>query len=86
MASTNEAAFIIGPNVIAQFKDNTWSVHGTLKVQRSFRGSITSGVLTMIVGGGKTEVWNLEDGSNEMIDPTMTHGVIFGRGLFLQFL
>ena len=60
VASTNEAAFVIGGSqqdgssyleFIAQFKDNTWSLYGNLQKRRSLHGSITSGDETMIIGG-----------------------------------
>ena len=58
VASTNEAAFIIGGwgsaitnDRIAQFRDNTWSIFGNLQRPRSGHASITSGDKTMIIGG-----------------------------------
>ena len=59
VASTNEAAFIIGghssadiiSDIIAQFKDNAWSLNGNLQKPRSNQASITSGDMTMIIGG-----------------------------------
>ena len=58
VASTNEAAFVIGGydgssnlDVIAQFKDNEWSLYGNLKKGRSVHGSITFGDKTMVIGG-----------------------------------
>ena len=53
-ASTKEAAFVIGGrdlDVIAQFQNNQWSRYGNLQKRRSLHGSITSGSLTMIIGG-----------------------------------
>ena len=38
-------------DVIAQFKDNTWSLYGNLQRRRQLHGSITSGDETMIIGG-----------------------------------
>ena len=63
VASTNDAAFVIGgytgsnSDVIAQFKDNAWSLYGNLQRRRHLHGSITSGDETMIIGG------NTNDGS-----------------------
>ena len=58
VASTNEAAFVIGGwtgssnlDVIAQFKDNAWSLYGNLQKPRNYHASITSGDMTMIIGG-----------------------------------
>ena len=60
VASTNEAAFVIGGSqedsssyldVIAQFKDNAWSLYGNLQKRRFLHGSITSGDETMVIGG-----------------------------------
>ena len=60
VASTNEAAFVIGGHagsnsdvmdVIAQFKDNAWSLYGNLQKPRENHASITSGDMTMIIGG-----------------------------------
>ena len=59
MASTDNAAFIIGGfdenstgiNIIAKFQDNEWTRYGSLKATRRLHGSITSGDLTMIIGG-----------------------------------
>ena len=38
-------------DVIAQFKDNAWSLYGNLQKLRGDHSSITSGDMTMIVGG-----------------------------------
>ena len=61
VASTNEAAFVIGgftgnwiSNVIAQFKENAWSLYGNLQKGRRNHASITYGDMTMIIGGGAT--------------------------------
>ena len=60
VASTKEAAFIIGGfnsgdftyyDMIAQFKDNAWSLYGNLQRPRYGHGSITLGDKTMIIGG-----------------------------------
>ena len=59
ISSTLEAAFVIGGrdlddsylDVIAQFQNNQWSRYGNLQKRRSLHGSITSGSLTMIIGG-----------------------------------
>ena len=58
VASTPEAAFVIGGydgslyiDVIAQFKNNQWSLHGNLQKGRRLHGSITSGSLAMVIGG-----------------------------------
>ena len=59
VASTDNAAFIIGGydqnnsgiNIIAKFQDNEWTRYGSLKATRRLHGSITSGDLTIIVGG-----------------------------------
>ena len=62
VASTNDAAFVIGgytdsgySDVIAQFKDNAWSLYGNLQRRRRLHGSITSGDKTMIIGGGTND-------------------------------
>ena len=55
VASTNVAAFVIWGSqqdgslyldVIAQFKDNAWSLYGNLQKPRNNQASITSGDLT----------------------------------------
>ena len=63
VAATDEAAFVIGGNgntntseeipidVIAQFKNNEWSLFGKLRKRRRFHASITFGQQTMIIGG-----------------------------------
>ena len=58
VASTNDAAFLIGGwtgssalDVIAQFKDNAWSLYGNLQKPRNSHASITSGDMTIIIGG-----------------------------------
>ena len=59
MASTNNAAFIIGGrdetsnaiDIIAKFQDNQWTRYESLKAPRYVHGSITSADQTMIVGG-----------------------------------
>ena len=38
-------------DVIAQFKDNKWSLYGNLHKGRSVHGSITFGDKTMVIGG-----------------------------------
>ena len=38
-------------DVIAQFKNNAWSLYGNLQKPRSNHESISSGDLTMIIGG-----------------------------------
>ena len=38
-------------NVIAQFKNNVWSLYGKLQNRRGLHGSITSGDETMVIGG-----------------------------------
>ena len=37
-------------DVIAQFKDNAWSLYGNLQKPRADHASITSGDMTMIIG------------------------------------
>ena len=59
ISSTLEAAFVIGGrdlddsylDLIAQFQNNQWSRYGNLQKRRYLHGSITSGSLTMIIGG-----------------------------------
>ena len=59
MASTTEAAFVIGgwrlvggdSDVIAQFKNMQWSLYGNLKKRRDGHRSITFGSQTMVIGG-----------------------------------
>ena len=65
VASTTDAAFVIGGyggydgssrlDVIAQFKENAWSLYGNLQKRRDLHGSITSGDETMIIGGYTTD-------------------------------
>ena len=87
MASTDDAAFIIGGyqtgstvyNTIAEFRDNTWTQHGVLNSARRLHGSISSGSETMIIGGDDysngnlpTEVWNFYNGNHRLIEPTLS--------------
>ena len=59
MASTEDAAFIIGGydggsyyvSTIAKFQDNQWTKYGDLNIPRRFHGSIRSGDQTIIIGG-----------------------------------
>ena len=60
MASTPEAAFVIGGqdgylsylDVIAKFQNDEWSLYpGNLQKRRWGHGSITSGSDTLIIGG-----------------------------------
>ena len=58
VASTNEAAFIIGGDnysgqldIIAKYSDHIWSLFGKLQTPRSSLVAITSGGLTMLIGG-----------------------------------
>ena len=59
VASTESAAFIIGGyesgstvyDTIAKFQENQWTRYGSLKASRRLHGSITSGDLSMIIGG-----------------------------------
>ena len=55
-ASTSEAAYIIGgypntPQIIAEFRNNSWRQMGTLAKGRDSHGSITLNGETMIIGG-----------------------------------
>ena len=58
-ASTNDAAFVIGGSasegsyldVIAQFRNDEWSLYGNLHKRRYLHGSITFGSQTMVIGG-----------------------------------
>ena len=38
-------------DVIAQFKDNVWSLYGNLQKRRGYHASITSGDTIMVIGG-----------------------------------
>ena len=57
MASTTEAAFVIGgwkgsySDVITQFKNMQWSLYGNLQKRRYGHDSITFGSQTMVIGG-----------------------------------
>ena len=59
VASTSEAAFVIGGNdgssdfdVIAKFQNDEWSLYpGNLQKRRWGHGSITFGTDTLIIGG-----------------------------------
>ena len=53
-ASTSEAAYIIGgyaPQIIAEFRSNSWRQMGTLAKGRDSHGSITLNGETMVIGG-----------------------------------
>ena len=58
VGSTAETAFVIGGfdgasyfDMVAQFKNDQWSLYGTLQKGRRLHGSVTSGSLTMVIGG-----------------------------------
>ena len=58
VASTSEAAFVIGgagvasfSDVIAKFENDEWSLYGNLRKRRNGHGSITYGTQTMVIGG-----------------------------------
>ena len=61
VASTDEASFVIGgcdgtscsspSDVIAQFKNNVWSLYAKLKNRRGLHGSVTYRGQTMVIGG-----------------------------------
>ena len=58
-ASTSEAAYIIGgyyysPQIIAEFRNNSWRQMGTLAKGRDSHGSITLNGETMVIGGRLT--------------------------------
>ena len=57
-ASTSEAAYIIGgrytPDIIAEFRNNSWRQMGTLAKGRMGHGSITLNGETMVIGGVTT--------------------------------
>ena len=53
-ASTSEAAYIIGgyaPQIIAEFRSNSWRQMGELVKDRYSHGSITLNGETMVIGG-----------------------------------
>ena len=58
-ASTSEAAYIIGgaftSDILAQFKNDTWSQFGTLAKGRSNHGSISFGNEFMVIGGRSSD-------------------------------
>jgi len=60
--STKESVYIIGgftnvsseglrTSIIAEYRDDKWNIVGNLKQARQAHGAITSGSLTMIIGG-----------------------------------
>ena len=63
MASTSDAAFILGGynddgytvDRIVEFRDNKWTLWGTLSTVRRLHGSISSGDETMVIGGDGNE-------------------------------
>ena len=59
VASTDESAFLLGgspssENIIAQFKDNQWSLYGNLQKQRFAHGTIMQEDQMMVIGGKAT--------------------------------
>ena len=56
---TSDAVFIIGGhdtnNIVAEFRDNQWQQIATLNRGRSQHGSISLGLLTVIIGGETTD-------------------------------
>ena len=76
--------------MIAQYKNDEWSLYGNLQKARSVHGSITYISETMIVGGwtndnsAETEIWNVTNGDNRIIDPTLPgNNYAVGIGLYL---
>ena len=64
VASTDDAAYFIGGemgagneriDIIAQFKNDAWSIHGKLKKARKSHASIWFGDAIMIFGGETDE-------------------------------
>ena len=60
VASTDESVYIIGgytaassyyTSTIAEYKDGDWRNVGSFAQGRGFHGAITSGSITMVVGG-----------------------------------
>ena len=89
-ANSPDAAYIIGgwytANLVAEFRNDQWAQLDDLNRGRSHHGSITVGTRTMIVGGWngngfETEVWELENGDNKVITPTLG-GYYTGIGLY----
>ena len=62
-ASTEESVYIIGgwtgtggrTPIIAEYKNDQWYNVGSLKQSRHAHGAITSGSLTMVIGGCSTD-------------------------------
>ena len=61
-ASTSQAAYIIGglhtPDIIAEFKHDSWRQVGTLARGRSWHGSIGLGDDIMVIGGWSGTLWS----------------------------
>jgi hypothetical protein len=96
-SSTENSVYIIGGYtspatnipIIAQYKNDEWHNVGNLKQTRHSHGAITSGSLTMVIGGYsyegqrlQTEVWELETLANRIIAPIFYHNYQ-ELGLFL---
>ena len=93
-ASTNESVLIIGgftggspsyTSTIAEYKDGNWEKVGDLAQARHSHGAITSGSVTMVIGGyprTKTELWEFYSLENGIIDPILPENYS-NVGLFL---
>jgi len=91
---TLDAVYIIGgvytKNIVAQFKNDQWRRLADLNQGRFGHNSITIGGQTMTIGGyfnGRTplvtEVWELENGNDKLIQPTLTdHDYAWGIALY----
>ena len=96
-ASTSDSVLIIGgftagspdyTSTIAEYKDGNWKNVGNLAQARYRHRAITSGSITMVVGGmvvGGTnpELWNFDSLENERIGSTLSQFYSFGLALFL---
>ena len=93
---TSDAVYIIGGaetnDIVAEFKNNQWRRLPNLNQRRDSHGSITFGGQTMIIGGIfdimssiplVTEVWELGNGKNKIIEPSVDPSVGSGIALYI---
>merc|ERR1711990_267087 len=96
--STDESVLIIGGytygspsiiSIIAEYKNGSWTNIGNLAQARYGHGAITSGSITMVVGGypfsgssTNTELWEFDTLETQIMDPTLSSNYLY-FGVFL---
>ena len=79
-------------DIVAEFKNNQWRRLPNLNQRRYRHVSITFGGQTMIIGGDSdimstsplvTEVWELGNGKNKIIEPSVDPSYVPGNALYI---